>query len=178
MATLIPEIGEIKRGTEIGRTSRNLFIWQACSGCGKVRWVQFIKGKPRTLQCHICALKIIGAGNWKGGKIIDKYGYVLMRSFPEDFFYPMAKLRTGYIPEHRLVMAKSLGRCLQSWEIVHHINGVKNDNRLENLQLVSELGHRQVTLLEQRIQRLEIKIEEQSKLIRLLQWQLKQEVKV
>lgn len=74
---------------------------------------------------------------WKGGVHKDKFGYIQIW-MPE---HPNAKL-AGYIHEHRLVMSNHLGRPLTSEEFVHHKNAVKDDNRLENLEIMTKKVHR------------------------------------
>jgi len=72
---------------------------------------------------------------WKGGIKIKESGYILIWT-PE---HPNRN-KQGYVPEHRLVMEKHLGRYLHPKEVVHHINEIVNDNRLENLQLFKNNG--------------------------------------
>lgn len=74
-----------------------------------------------------------GAGNhaWKHGVRANTKGYV-WRWVPD---HPDADYR-GRVLEHRLVMEEAIGRRLTTVEVVHHINRVRCDNSLDNLQLL------------------------------------------
>lgn len=70
-----------------------------------------------------------------GGRTRNQEGYVLIhKQIVDESLWSMA-YSNGYIPEHRLVMSKVLGRPLLSHETVHHIDGNKTNNAPENLQL-------------------------------------------
>lgn len=72
--------------------------------------------------------------NWKGGRRIQNGYYVVYQ--PD---HPYA--HEGCVYEHRLVMEKYLGRYLNHDEHVHHINGNKLDNKIENLKLLAPGEH-------------------------------------
>lgn len=76
-------------------------------------------------------------GNWKGG-VLDsgEYRVILCRNHPRSG-------KRKYVKEHVLIMEKHLGRFLTPEEIVHHRNGNKKDNRIENLQLCKDLSEHQ-----------------------------------
>jgi len=69
---------------------------------------------------------------WKGGRTRHHAGYLMVQMLA----HPRARKSGGYyIFEHVLVMEEMLGRYLVDGESVHHINGVKDDNNPENLEL-------------------------------------------
>lgn len=87
------------------------------------------KHSKRYSTCRHCTNKL--RSDYGTGRYL-KNGYVMV--FQKD--HPRTKnKRSNYVFEHILVMEKQLGRYLKSDENVHHINGIKNDNRITNLEL-------------------------------------------
>ena len=102
-----------------------------CEQCGK-------EFQPYEAVLRFCSRRC--ASTWSGLQRrkahTNVYGYRMLYR-PG---HPMAS-RQGYIMEHRLVMSEAIGRMLTGSEVVHHVNGNKADNRLENLVVMSNAQH-------------------------------------
>lgn len=133
-----------------------------CPGCSVERYVKSnyihkqIKNGKWTGRCVSCQAKHRNSEwaktyhpSYKGHKKITKDGYVSLslKSFKDTEYYDIASsvsYNNGKIKrvlEHRFVMAKKLNRPLLSTEIVHHKNGKKDDNRIDNLELLTIKSH-------------------------------------
>ena len=130
-------------GTFTSKEAKAKFCSHACSNrarrkhhpkpCGRCGGMFTPKDAQSTFCSNACAGKARRSGrSWK-----DPYGYI-MRYEPE---HPMAS-RRGRLFEHRWVMANHLGRPLLPDEIVHHRNGVKDDNRIDNLAVMTDAEHK------------------------------------
>jgi hypothetical protein len=103
-------------------------------GCG--RWTINSLMTRAGIQPESPKRQLRGAAHWawRGGVLKRAPGYILQLVAPDDPMHVMAQ-RSGYVLQHRLVVARLIGRPLTSSESVHHINGNGRDNRPENLQL-------------------------------------------
>jgi hypothetical protein len=112
----------------------NIEILVACPSCGTVRTTR--KGREGLIcrQCYYKTRRGAAHPNWKGGRYISDDGRVFLLT-----------PHRGYVQRSRLVMEAVLGRQLLSHEDAHHLNGIKHDDRPENLQVMTHGEHTALT---------------------------------
>lgn len=124
---------------EIDRKSKNYrrFLWKCdCGNEIEIDLIPVKRGNSNSCGCIRANYvrnqkKGSESCSWKGGRIVED-GYVLI--YKPDHVHAKSN---GYVREHKYVMSEYLGRPLLKYENVHHINGNKEDNRIENLELWS-----------------------------------------
>ena len=160
---------------EIRSIKGRRYIWYSCKNCGGMRWVTLNKiTKPESEFTNLCN-HCWGLKRGENNRILIRKngGYNTVYLFPDDPFYKMANYQHR-IFEHRLVVARHLGRFLTKEEVVHHRNGIKDDNRLENLELMLKTEHKPYAVLMEKIKRLENEVGELRESYRLSLWLIKE----
>lgn len=109
----------------------------ACLECRQNFAARVRKGVPATFCSKTCSNRHM-ARNRK----TTKYRRLTTRGYVEIWKpgHPMAQ-KSGYMMEHRFIMAEHLGRPLKPFEVVHHLNERKTDNQIENLELLGKVEH-------------------------------------
>jgi DNA-directed RNA polymerase subunit RPC12/RpoP len=107
----------------------------------------------------------------------DKNGYLRMVLPSSHWCYPMVTQSSGLILVHRLVMAEYLERLIEPDEVVHHKDGNRSNNNINNLELTTRFGHRLSYTNGYKagfVDAQKSQNEELLKHIKLLEWEIKQ----
>ena len=101
---------------------------------------------PTRVEAKFCSRSCANRGRRSGKLWKNPLGYIV-RYEPD---HPMANGR-GRVFEHRWLMAEHLGRMLLPTEVVHHRNGIVDDNRIENLEVMTRSEHGRLHAVERRM---------------------------
>lgn len=142
VSSLLKRSGEPPRVNEWTPELQQQVVAQYQSGMSQQRIADLLGLRQPTVSARLRAAGVLGRrkpasgaahGSWRGGRV-ELGGYAYVRPTPADLAYCVPN-SSGYVAEHRLAVGRLLGRPLLRSESVHHINGERADNRLENLQL-------------------------------------------
>lgn len=114
-----------------------------CKGCGSTEKLIISATSRFRGYCRACMYKLRhNPRTVDYAELKDNDGYILCRgtSIPDWHGFTWQR----YIYKHRLVMEQHLGRALTQDEVVHHKNGIRDDNRLENLELTTIHDHHRI----------------------------------
>ncbi len=147
----MPQLGDRVHAIDIGRDSRGFVQWVKCPDCGMERWIHDRKQRGFPIPensykvCPTCRLKEWlqtrnykgeNSPTWKGGRLKRGTGYI---GILKHGHYRANK--SGYVWEHILVWEETHKRKLPKGYLIHHINGIKDDNRPTNLLAMLRKGH-------------------------------------
>ena len=130
-AAVAKGITQTKNGTwRMGATST--FVEAVCSVCGERCFVRkHLQDKGPAICSHACTAKRKSLAH-TGRKRRNSHAYIVVHR-PD---HPMSD-KAGRLLEHRLIMAEHLGRMLGQREVVHHKDGDRQNNAIENLELMA-----------------------------------------
>jgi len=136
----------IKDGKEIPFKSTKTFHHFKCDNCG-TDFERAKNGKLRESQIHFCSkcptlsLSASLSSPTRHKKYLEK-GYKNDRGYKEIFVGPEYPYRkSGWVREHIIVMEKHIGKKIPKGMVVHHIDGDKQNNNIDNLLLCTVQEH-------------------------------------
>ena len=122
-------IGEIQNGKSIGRKSSMKFMWCACIGCGKERWVMMVKGQPESDKCVICCKK---------GKKIVYHGNLESNGAKEGDIKTPRELGFGNKTKSKYVYAKCTNCGNLRWVQLKTVDKYKKCRKCMNTGKIKE----------------------------------------